>query len=858
MAYLDAVFNRTQNHKEMLFMGIFEDLNNNGDDFVKPIDLGQIFSNLNQVQGYDYPRSVQSDFFKEWYSRRSDKDLIGILGTGTGKTLLGLLVLQSYLNDNSGPCLYLCPTKQLVRQTIIDAGNFGVQTVEFSSSEFPSEFINSEAILVTTFDKVFNGRSKFGFDTPAYQKIGGLVVDDAHAAINLVKQACTLKIPREDKRYQQILSLYDTSLNTQRPSKLKNIKYVSNSNSSMKVPYWTVDDNLDELINIISNSETASAIQLPFVLENEELLDVFISYKEISVRPQHAPINLISSFSEAKHRLFLSATLADAGDFISELGVEKGAVLNPIKINSLNDTGQKWILDFSRVIPTVNTDKIREYVRTISTTYKKNVLVLTTSNYYAGFWEEKGAKLYSAGDLPKLKRDLKNKNPMIAVLANKYDGIDLPGDLCHITVIDQTPRQSSTADKANIQRLPNSDSLNAPIVRDIEQGMGRAVRSKADYSLVFVLGQNLSNFIYSHDALLSTETSAQWEFSKNITDKIKFNYSNKKSRLEQFQSIITGVLNQEEKWTSLYKTEISKIYNKLASDSSTQHYTFNVALNNAWLAAQQGRYSFAVNELQEKISSFNKSDQAILYECMARYEYKVNKQHSSDLQIKAHELETHLFKPLNVLYEKHTLPKKEQATASLNYLKSRNLKDSNELASYIESINSNLKYSSFSSEEDFREAIQDLGSLLGCNSSQPEAEAIIKDGSPDNLWLSDTNSFVIEDKNQVTTSKISRGDIQQITGSFSWFEKTYSINYVPVLFHRSNIMNTDANTNLEIYVVNEKKLKTLNYSLHKLAQIIGQKPLNEWNSSTLMQAFKDSDLLINDFRQNYCVKATKA
>lgn len=242
---------------------------------------------------------------------------------------------------------------------------------------------------------------------------------------------------------------------------------------------------------------------------------------------------------------------------------------------------------------------------------------------------------------------------------------------------------------------------------------------------------------------------------------------------------------------------------------------------------------------------------------MARYEYKVNKQHSSDLQIKAHELETHLFKPLNVLYEKHTLPQKEQATASLSYLNSRNLKDSNELASYIESINSNLKYSPFSSEEDFRVAIQDLGSLLGCNSSQPEAEASIKDGSPDNLWLSDTSSFVIEDKNQVTTSKISRGDIQQITGSSSWFEKTYSINYVPVLFHRSNIMNTDANTNLDIYVVNEEKLKKLKDSLHKLAQIIGQKPLSEWNSATLMQAFKDSDLLINDFRQNYCVKATK-
>lgn len=839
-------------------MGIFEDLDNSGNDVVKPTKLDQIFSSLNQVPGYDYPRSVQSDFFKDWFPRRNEKDLIGILGTGTGKTLLGLLVLQSYLNDNSGPCLYLCPTKQLVEQTIIDARNFGVSAVKFSGSEFPLEFINSEAILVTTFDKVFNGRSKFGFDTAAYQKVGGLVVDDAHVAINLVKQACTLTISREDKQYNDILSLYRDSLKTQSPSKLENILNNKMSNSAMKVPYWTVDDNLDTLINIIqSNVQTCNAIQLPFILERENLLDVFISYNEISIRPQYAPVDLISSFSKAKHRLFLSATLADAGDFISELGVENHAVLNPIKINSLNDTGQKWILNFSRVISSIKDDRIRDILKYISNTYTKNVLVLTPSNYQANFWEKKGAKLYSAENLPMLKKDFKKKGPMIAVLANKYDGIDLPGNLCHITVIDQTPYQSTTADKANIQRLPNSDSLNAPIIREIEQGMGRAVRSKADYSLVFILGQSLINFIYSNDALLSTETSSQWEFSKNITDKIKHRYTTPDSRLKQIESVIIGALNQEEKWTTLYKNNISKIYNTLVSNPSTQNYNFYISLNNAWVLAQQGRYESAVSRLRYNIVKFDKSDQAILYECMARYEYKVNKQNSSDLQLKAHELETHLFKPLNVFYEKHTLPQKKQAAAFLNYLNSKKIQDSNELASYIESINSYLKYSPYSNEVNFRLAVQNLGNLLGCNSSQPEAEAIIKNGSPDNLWLSDTNAFVIEDKNQVTTPKICRKDIQQITGSSSWFKKTYNINFSSIIFHPSNIMETDANTDLDIYVVNSTKLKSLKGALDKLALTISQKPLNAWNTSELTQAFRDSGLLINDFRQKYCVKATK-
>lgn len=839
-------------------MGIFDDLNNDSAEFVKPTKLNQIFSSLNQIPGYDYPRSVQSDFFEAWFPKRSQKDLIGILGTGTGKTLLGLLVLQSYLNDNSGPCLYLCPTKQLVEQTITDAHNFGVPTVSFSDSTFPTEFINSEAILVTTFDKVFNGKSKFGFDTPAYQKIGGLVVDDAHTAINLVKQACTLTISREDKQYQAILSLYNSALRNQKLSKLESIKRNSKSNAALKVPYWTVDDNLDTLLNIIqSNEETVNAIQLPFILESAPLLDVFISYNEISIRPQHAPVNLISSFSEAKHRLFLSATLADAGDFISELGVDDNAVLNPIQINSLTDTGQKWILNFSRVISSVTTEQTRKALQSISTNCQKNILVLTPSNYIASFWEKMGATLYSAVDLPKLKSDFQNNAPMIAVLANKYDGIDLPGDLCHITVIDQTPYQASTADKANIQRLPDSDSLNAPIIRKIEQGMGRAVRSKADYSLIFVLGANLSNFIYSHDTLLSTETASQWQFSKEITDTIKKKYTDVKSQMEQFFSIISGVLNQEDKWTALYKKTISKMYNPSNSAVSTQNYLFYIALNKAWLLAQQGRYESAVQEIQNIVSKFNKSEQAILYECMARYAFKFDKQHSADLQLKAQRLETHLFKPGTVLYEKHALPKNEQAITFLNYLKTKKFKDSNELASYIESINNDLLYSQYLDEEDFRVAIQNLGILLGCNSSQPEAEATITNGSPDNLWLSTNNAFVIEDKNQVTTDTISRSDVQQITGSSSWFKTTYNIAFSPIIFHNSNIMATDANTDLDVYVVNAEKLNHLKENLDHLAKIIGQKPLNYWNSSTLTQAFKDSNLLIKEFRQEHCVKAKK-
>jgi replicative superfamily II helicase len=51
-------------------------------------------------------RPAQEIVLSEWYTkRRTNRDLIIKLHTGEGKTLVGLLLLQSLLNSKEGPCL---------------------------------------------------------------------------------------------------------------------------------------------------------------------------------------------------------------------------------------------------------------------------------------------------------------------------------------------------------------------------------------------------------------------------------------------------------------------------------------------------------------------------------------------------------------------------------------------------------------------------------------------------------------------------------------------------------------------------------------------------------------------------------
>ena len=50
------------------------------------------------------------------------------MNTASGKTLVGLLMLQSLLNEQIGPALYLCPTKQLVEQVKDTAREVGTSS----------------------------------------------------------------------------------------------------------------------------------------------------------------------------------------------------------------------------------------------------------------------------------------------------------------------------------------------------------------------------------------------------------------------------------------------------------------------------------------------------------------------------------------------------------------------------------------------------------------------------------------------------------------------------------------------------------------------------------------------------------
>ena len=94
-----------------------------------------------------------------WFNVRERRDVVIKQNTGGGKTAAGLLIAQSSINDGVGPAPFLAPDTYLVAQVRAEAGKLGIAVTDDPRS---AAFASSRAILVTTLQKLINGKGVFG------------------------------------------------------------------------------------------------------------------------------------------------------------------------------------------------------------------------------------------------------------------------------------------------------------------------------------------------------------------------------------------------------------------------------------------------------------------------------------------------------------------------------------------------------------------------------------------------------------------------------------------------------------------------------------------------------------------------
>ena len=140
----------------------------------------------------------QEEILDGYASVAQAPDVAAELPTGSGKTLVGLLVGEWRRRKWGDRVVYLCPTRQLVHQTVAQASKiYGVPVVGFTGPKKErdpsawSAFMTGDKIAVTTYSSLFN-------TAPAFADPDAIILDDAHAAENYVASMWSLEVPAGD------------------------------------------------------------------------------------------------------------------------------------------------------------------------------------------------------------------------------------------------------------------------------------------------------------------------------------------------------------------------------------------------------------------------------------------------------------------------------------------------------------------------------------------------------------------------------------------------------------------------------------------------------------------------------------
>lgn len=776
----------------------------------KPLDPRTIFSTLaNKSAKYGgYLRDVQSEVLEQWFSQRSIRDNIIKMNTGSGKTVVGLLILKSCINEEKGNAVYVVPDNYLVEQVVREAKDLGI-SVTTSASDI--DFIGCKSILVINIQKLINGKSVFGMRNGGNVEIDNIIIDDAHACLDITEKQFIINVNRNDYQelYNKIIKLFESSLIYQNEKNYIEVLNNAHNTTPMLVPYWEIQEKKSSLLNIISKykDDDDFIFNYPLISDLIELCNCVITNRSIEISPKCLPINKISSFVNAKNRIFMSATLQDDTVLVSHFNIDYSNIKNIITPKNATDIGDRMILFPQALNPKISDEEIKKELKKLSIDYR--IVVIVPSEERIRFWSDSADRIFNKVNI----NEINNYNSGLDILLNRYDGVDLPNDICRILVIDGLPISNKNYDFIKEMMMQNSDEITKNKMQKIEQGMGRGVRSNQDYCAVVVMGSTLTNILYKKNSrkFFSEATQKQFELSDELTEQLK-----NKGISDIFETF-NYCLRRDTQWIQLSKDILSN----LTYSNKCNFNEYEVILRECFDAALNKNYQVKLKKLEKLVNSIEEENTKGWFKFMlAEYTNFYDKGVSQLILKSAKEINRNIIFPIDgISYKKKLDNFFTQSRQIIEYCK-KNEYDKN---LYIININSILDKLVFIPEtyNQFEDALEKLGSHLGFVASRPEKE--VNDGGPDVLWnVGNNNYYIIECKNGTTSSLISKEYCGQLHNSRNWFERIYGKEKIsfPIMVHLVSVFDNNASPGEDFRIIDKDKLQDLKQNVLNFAKEI--------------------------------------
>jgi hypothetical protein len=391
------------------------------------------------------------------------------------------------------------------------------------------------------------------------------------------------------------------------------------------------------------------------------------------------------------------------------------------------------------------------------------------------------------------------------VFANRYDGIDLPGDACRILVMSGLPQGESEYDQFISTILSGGNNRNTRLAQRIEQGIGRGARGSGDHCVVILLGAELNAWIAKkgHRRFLTEGTRAQLEMGLEVSESI--------TSSSEYVETAMKCLSRDRDWARYHASFLANV----AGDADADKQSFEEALSEraAFRLVGQGHYPKAITKLKKTAEGArDKVSRGWYFQHAARTaELMGDAEASRELQETAFSANGLVARPRGGATYVPIAAPDEQASAIARQVteyapRRAILGQLDEIAGFL---------SAESSANQFEQAFEELGELLGLGSERPYKKF---GRGPDLLWILPTgDNWVIEAKSRREPSKAFRKEhLGQLLVAGEWFRENYKHSKFKLIsLHPNSVATKQTNTD-NVWVLTFDRLQRLLGDLRSL------------------------------------------
>ena len=714
----------------------------------------------------------QNDALIGWHRARNKKDVLISLNTGAGKTIVGLLIAQSLVNEGLDNVVYVCSTIDLVRQTSKEATDVGIEHTTRIQGRYSNDlFETGEAFCITTYSAIFNGLSSIC----NYHFPQAVVFDDAHVAESQIRNQFTICVDgqEEPNLFNEMKELFRPHFKELGISEKFNESIDASQFETAFVAPSGLQERTERMLAIFRAHEVehndSLKYQFAWLKDRLNCCSAVFGRGRLELSPPFLPSLALKIFGRDTRRIYLSATLQSNIEFIRAFGRKPDEIIVPS-----NDAGngERLILDDRKVQEGFGPEFAKKLVQ------GHKVVISVPTYAHATQWREVAEPPQGKTFTEELNLFRKSRTGAFVLVA-RVDGIDLPHNTCRIMIIDGLPTGTTLLERHQWHVLQMRSVLSNRIATRLVQAFGRINRGRNDYGSFLLRGKSLRDWMARsrNRSLLPSLLRKQIEIGQEIRDQI--------GRVDgdYIIGLVRRVHGRDQGWLQYYERNVRSV--RLREERSElqeqrESSLMDAALSEAKYAAALWRRdnSTAVLELQKSVGITASIDSLLSgwhsIWLGAAYEIMGNKEAAYD----AYDVARRRLDEWVVLPRPNELECGRTTVGELGDF-GRSLygvvrhANSQQIGGAQRSKIAEIELIENGTANQAEAGVRMLGELIGFKSIRPDND---KEAGPDVLWLDEGRrqllGFELKTKKESPATYFKK-DINQGHGHLEWMKESY-------------------------------------------------------------------------------------